>query len=160
MIVPKWWQGLGSATSILLAVILTFLLISCVAALGREVEPVEHRWRVMRVVDGDTIQFEAPWVPDPIAKRISVRVYGVDTPEKGHRAQCPQEALRGQQATDYTRSAIASAKDITVMLRDWDKYGGRVLGDIMVDGRSLRSMLIAEGLAREYFGDAKTSWCG
>jgi endonuclease YncB( thermonuclease family) len=45
------------------------------------------------------------------------------------------------------------------MLREWDKYGGRVIGDIMVDGASLRTMLIREGLAREYFGEAKTSWC-
>ena len=114
---------------------------------------------MIRVVDGDTVQFEAPWIPAPIAQRISVRVYGVDTPEKGHRAQCPQEAIMGQRATDFTKNAIATASNVQVMLMDWDKYGGRVLGDIMIDNRSLRSSLIAEGLAREYFGEAKTSWC-
>jgi endonuclease YncB( thermonuclease family) len=65
----------------------------------------------------------------------------------------------GQRATDFTKNAIASASNVQVMLMEWDKYGGRVLGDIMIDGRSLRSSLIAEGLAREYFGEAKTSWC-
>lgn len=128
-------------------------------AQGRNIEAVEHSWRVIRVVDGDTVQFEAPWVPAPIPQRISVRVFGVDTPEKGHRAQCPREAALGQRATEYTTRAITSASNVTVMLREWDKYGGRVLGDIMVDGRSLRASLIREGLAREYFGEAKTSWC-
>jgi len=42
---------------------------------------------------------------------------------------------------------------------DWDKYGGRVLGDILVDGLSLRYLLIANGYAREYFGKAILSWC-
>lgn len=139
--------------------ILTAALIYAVAALGRTPESVAYEWKVIRVVDGDTIQFEAPWIPAPISQRISVRVYGVDTPEKGHRAQCPREAAMGQRATDFTKNLIASASNVQVMLMDWDKYGGRVLGDIMIDGRSLRSSLIAEGLAREYFGEAKTSWC-
>lgn len=140
-------------------VILAAILVYAVAALGRTPEAVAYTWKVIRVVDGDTVQFEAPWVPAPITQRISVRVYGVDTPEKGHRAQCPREAALGQRATDFTKNLITSATNIQVMLMDWDKYGGRVLGDIMIDGRSLRSSLIAEGLAREYFGEAKTSWC-
>jgi len=140
-------------------VIFASVLVYAIAALGRTPEAVAYTWKVIRIVDGDTVQFEAPWVPAPIAQRISVRVYGVDTPEKGHRAQCPREAALGQRATDFTKNLIASATNIQVMLMDWDKYGGRVLGDIMVDGQSLRAMLIREGLAREYFGEAKTSWC-
>jgi hypothetical protein len=52
-------------------------------AQGRNIQPVEHSWSVIRVVDGDTVQFAAPWVPAPIPQRISVRIFGVDTPEKG-----------------------------------------------------------------------------
>jgi endonuclease YncB( thermonuclease family) len=29
----------------------------------------------------------------------------------------------------------------------------------MLDGKSLRQALITNGLAREYYGEAKTSWC-
>jgi endonuclease YncB( thermonuclease family) len=39
---------------------------------------------------------------------------------------------------------------------DWDKYGGRVLGDVILNGQSLRQMLIVNGYAREYYGEAKT----
>ena len=40
----------------------------------------------------------------------------------------------------------------------WDKFGGRVLGDLIVDGKSLRQLLLDNGYAREYYGDKKKSW--
>jgi endonuclease YncB( thermonuclease family) len=86
-------------------------------------------------------------------------VFGVDTPEKGHRAKCPQEAQRGEMASAFTKQQIASAQRRQVVLMDWDKFGGRVLGDVLLDGRSLRQMLIQNGFAREYYGEAKQSWC-
>jgi hypothetical protein len=30
---------------------------------------------------------------------------------------------------------------------------------MILDGKSLRAQLIANGFAREYFGEAKQSWC-
>lgn len=114
---------------------------------------------ITRVKDGDTVAFEAKWLPDPLPKELAVRVFGVDTPEKGHRAQCPQEDQRGQAATAFTKNAVAKSIKRQVLLMDWDKFGGRVLGDIILDGQSLRQMLIANGYAREYYGEAKQSWC-
>lgn len=114
---------------------------------------------ITRVKDGDTVAFRAPWLPDPLPKELAVRVFGVDTPEKGHRAQCPSEDARGKAATQFTTQAVMSATRRQVMLMDWDKFGGRVLGDVILDGKSLRQMLIANGFAREYYGEAKTSWC-
>jgi endonuclease YncB( thermonuclease family) len=40
-----------------------------------------------------------------------------------------------------------------------DKYGGRVLGDVFLDGKRLSEMLIANGFARRYHGEKKSSWC-
>jgi endonuclease YncB( thermonuclease family) len=112
-----------------------------------------------RVIDGDTVAFQANWLPDPLKKELSIRVFGVDTPEKGHRAACPSEAQRGQAATAFTKAQINAAQKRQVVLMAWDKYGGRVLGDVLLDGKSLRQMLLANGFAREYYGEAKTSWC-
>jgi endonuclease YncB( thermonuclease family) len=98
-------------------------------------------------------------LPDPLKKELSIRVFGVDTPEKGHRASCPSEDQRGQAATAFTRAQINAAQKRQVVLMSWDKYGGRVLGDVLLDGKSLRMMLINNGFAREYYGEAKTSWC-
>jgi len=114
---------------------------------------------ILRVIDGDTVAFQAPFLPDPLKKELSIRVFGVDTPEKGHRAQCPSEDLLGKAATNFTKDTVAGAKKLQIVLMDWDKYGGRVLGDVIVDGQSLRTLLINKGYAREYYGEAKTSWC-
>lgn len=114
---------------------------------------------ITRVIDGDTVAFQADFLPPPLKKELSIRVYGVDTPEKGHRAACASEAQRGEMATAFTKQAVSQAARRQIVLMDWDKYGGRVLGDIILNGQSLRQMLIANGFAREYYGEAKTSWC-
>lgn len=41
----------------------------------------------------------------------------------------------------------------------WDKYGGRILAEVHVDGRSLADMLIERGLARPYHGGKRDGWC-
>ena len=114
---------------------------------------------INRIIDGDTVVIQAPYLPKPLKPELSVRVYGVDTPEKGFRAKCPEEDARGHAATDFTTAAIKAATKFQVSLLEWDKYGGRVLGDIILDGKSLRKMLIDQDMAREYFGDAKKPWC-
>lgn len=118
-----------------------------------------YNYKINRVVDGDTVEFEAPFLPAPLKPKLSVRVFGVDTPEKGHRAQCSSEAQRGEAASQFTKKLVEDAKVKQVELKDWDKFGGRVLGDIILDGKSLRAELIKNGYAREYYGDKKKSWC-
>ena len=114
---------------------------------------------VTRVIDGDTIAFEANWLPDPLKKELSIRVFGVDTPEKGSRASCEEENNKAKKASEFTTKTIRNAKRVQIELMDWDKYGGRVLGDVIIDGKSLRAELIRLKLAREYYGEKKTSWC-
>ena len=120
---------------------------------------VTYDAQIVRINDGDTVVIAAPFLPAPLKPELAVRIYGVDTPEKGFRAKCPQEDARGKAATEFTKGAISASQKRQVVLYDWDKFGGRVLGDIILDGRSLRQGLIANGFAREYYGDAKTSWC-
>jgi endonuclease YncB( thermonuclease family) len=115
--------------------------------------------QIIRVSDGDTIVIAAPFLPAPLKPELAVRIFGVDTPEKGHRAQCPAEAQRGELASQYTKQLVQSGQKFQVTLYAWDKFGGRVLGDIIVNGQSVRQGLIANGLAREYYGEAKQSWC-
>jgi endonuclease YncB( thermonuclease family) len=114
---------------------------------------------VTYVIDGDTVAIEAKWIPLPMKPVIAVRVYGVDTPEKSFRAKCEAEAALGEKASEFTKDLIAQAKKVEVTFYSWDKYGGRVLGDLLLDKKSLRASLINNGFAREYFGDAKQSWC-
>lgn len=128
-------------------------------ALAKDVEMKIYNYKITRVLDGDTVAFEANFLPEPLKKELSVRIYGVDTPEKGFRAKCESENTKGLAATEFTKKSVASAKKIEVAIANWDKFGGRVLGDIILDGQSLRSLLIKNGYAREYYGEAKQSWC-
>jgi len=140
-----------------------FLLLLIVPALAfaqpRQRPGVTYDAVITRVIDGDTVAFQADFLPAPLKKELSVRVYGVDTPEKGFRAQCASEAQRGEAASAFTKQLITNSQQRQVVLMDWDKYGGRVLGDVLLNGVSLRQQLIANGFAREYYGEAKTSWC-
>lgn len=142
--------------------IITTTLLSLFAVTAFAKAPAEckvYDWQVTRVVDGDTIKFEATWLPDPLKKEQSIRVLGVDTPEKGHRAQCEKEAKAGEEATKFTKTVVKNAKKVQIQFCDADKYGGRWLGDLIIDGKKLSEMLIANGHARPYFGDKKESWC-
>lgn len=118
-----------------------------------------HAAEIIRVNDGDTVVISAPYLPEPLKKELSVRVWGIDTPEKGFRAKCAEEDRKGRAATAFTQELVSKAKTHQVEIRSWDKYGGRVLGDIFLDGQSLKDLLIKNNLARPYFGDAKKSWC-
>jgi len=141
-------------------IISVIAMLSIVAfAQGKQKEGVIYDTVITRVIDGDTVAFHAPFLPAPLKQELSIRVFGVDTPEKGFRAQCPSEDQRGQAATAFTKAQINGAVKRQVVLMDWDKYGGRVLGDVILDGKSLRQMLISNGYAREYYGEAKQSWC-
>ena len=135
------------------------MAISTIAFAQKQTPMVIYDFTITRVIDGDTVAFNAPFLPPPLKQELSIRVFGVDTPEKGFRAKCPSEDQRGQAATAFTKNAITKAQKRQIAISDWDKYGGRVLGDVLLDGQILRNMLIQNGFAREYYGEAKTSWC-
>jgi endonuclease YncB( thermonuclease family) len=141
--------------------ILLTLLLTVPALVWAQKTPqgVTYDAQIVRVNDGDTVVISAPFLPAPLKPELAVRVFGVDTPEKGFRAQCPSENARGLAATEFTKNAVKSTKKHQVTLYAWDKFGGRVLGDMILDGVSLRAELIRNGFAREYYGDAKQSWC-
>ena len=133
--------------------LLSLLLIPYLAMAQKTPQGATYDAHIVRINDGDTVVIAAPFLPAPLKPELAVRIFGVDTPEKGFWAQCPQEDARGKAATEFTKSAIASSQKRQVILYSWDKFGGRVLGDIILDGRSLRQGLIANGFAREYFGE-------
>lgn len=61
----------------------------------------------------------------------------------------------------FTEETISNAKVVQIVIKDWDKYGGRVLGDVLVDGRKLSELLIEKQYAKPYTGKGeKYNWCG
>jgi len=139
--------------------LLLLLAVPALALAQKTPQGVTYDAQIIRINDGDTVVISAPFLPKPLKPELAVRIYGVDTPEKGFRAQCPSEDQRGQAASAFTKNAVATTQKHQVILYSWDKFGGRVLGDIILNGTSLRAELIRNGFAREYFGEAKQSWC-
>lgn len=134
-------------------------MVPILALAQKQPQGVTYDAQIVRVNDGDTVVISAPFLPAPLKPELAVRVYGVDTPEKNHLAKCESEKQRGLAATEFTKKVVSASQNRQVVLYSWDKFGGRVLGDILLNGQSLRMMLIQNGYAREYYGDAKTSWC-
>ncbi len=139
-------------TKLILALLI--LTYSCTPAYAYS----SYSWKVLEVTDGDTIKVDASKnLPDGL--NISVRILGIDTPEKGKRAKCKREEAMSIAATNFARVMINEAREVVFTHLRWDKFGGRVLAEVYVDGYSLGDKMIRAGLAREYHGKEKQSWC-
>lgn len=111
----------------------------------------EYRARLIKVVDGDTFD-----VLIDVGFRISinerVRVYGVDTPERGE--------AKAAAATKFTHNfctADATEDEWPLIIRTakpHDKYG-RWLANVERNGESLADALVKAKLAKQYFGGTK-----
>jgi len=101
--------------------ILSLLLVTQVFA-QKTPQGVTYDAKILRVNDGDTVVISAPFLPAPFKPELAVRIFGVDTPEKGFRAKCPEEERRGQEATAFTKNAVATTQKHQVILYGWDKF--------------------------------------
>ena len=89
--------------------LLLLLAVPVLAFAQKTPQGVTYDAQILRVTDGDTVVIAAPFLPKPLKPELAIRVFGVDTPEKGFRAQCPSEAQRGEAASAFTKNAINQA---------------------------------------------------
>ncbi len=111
---------------------------------------------VVRIIDGDTVEVRAHvWLDQLIVTRVRLR--SIDAPEM--RASCPEEARKAVASQEALVALLKSGKAyLTALGRD--KYGGRVLGDLITgDGRLVSQSLLATGHARPYAGGRRQGWC-
>lgn len=123
-----------------------------------DVVPGPVRAHVVKTVDGDTFEVMAEiWKGTYVL--TDIRVNGIDTPEKKGRAKCDSEAALAERASAATKELIYD-KDVLLFNVQYEKYGGRVLGDVKtLDGRSVADNLVQKNLAKPYDGGTKQSWC-
>lgn len=129
--------------------------LSAMPAPAAETVPGPVGATVIRVVDGDTIEFRADiWLE--LAVTSHVRIRGIDTPEM--RGSCLEEKAMAAAARD--RLAELAGPAIRLANISGDKYGGRVVADVAADdGTDLGAAMIASGLARSYDGGTRGDWC-
>jgi len=116
-------------------------------------------YKPLKVTDGDTIKIDVS-KESPLVKKLglSVRINGIDTPEKGSRAKCKKENELALQATRFTTDLVGN-KELLLTAIKWDKYGGRLIANVKVGGVDIAQELLKKGLARVYGGEKKKSWC-
>mgnify|MGYP003142168312 FL=1 len=114
----------------------------------------EYACKVERVVDGDTIDVVLDLGFD-ILHKCRVRLYGIDTPES--RTRNLDEKARGKMAGAFLKEAIEIGKKVVIQTKLKDSKGkyGRVLGDVVVDGKNINQMMIQCHLAVAYYGQSK-----
>jgi endonuclease YncB( thermonuclease family) len=144
---PRWRRG---GTALLTIVAAAVLIVSERTARG----PIQggdrasyhdRAFRVVHVVDGDTIDIDAP---DAGKTKTRIRLWGVDTPEIAHGDQ--PEMYFGREAKEFAKQTLAG-KDVNVVLapeRTRDKYG-RLLAYVFCErgGPMFNEMLLEEGYA-------------
>jgi endonuclease YncB( thermonuclease family) len=111
--------------------------------------------RVVSVYDGDTIMVDIDQCPPIIGQGISVRIYGIDTPEI--KSKNPQGAAIAKQARDYVQDLLKTAKVIELRNMQKDKYF-RILAEVYADGQSIADLLRQKGYAVPYDGGTKQDW--
>ncbi len=115
-----------------------------------------HVSEISTVYDGDTFYINIHEWPPIVGNHIAVRVKGIDTPEiKG---KCMQEIQQARKAKQFTVAFLRNAKVVVLKNMTRDKYF-RINADVYADGKNLAEALIAGGLAVEYEGKKKRSWC-
>jgi micrococcal nuclease len=118
----------------------------------------EYRCKVLKVVDGDTVDVDIDlgfgvWLHDE-----RVRIMGIDTPES--RTSDKVEKLFGLAAKARLKELLGKE---TILKTQVNKDGedmkgkfGRILGDFVTeDGRMVTEVMIEEGHCVLYFGGSK-----
>jgi endonuclease YncB( thermonuclease family) len=98
--------------------LLVLLAMPMMAMAQKTPQGVTYDAQIVRVSDGDTVVIAAPFLPAPLKPELAVRVFGVDTPEKGHRAQCPSEDARGKAATEFTKKPLPNLPSVKLCCMD------------------------------------------
>ena len=117
----------------------------------------EYDAKVLKVVDGDTVDVDIDLGFGIVLTDERVRIMGIDTPES--RTSDQVEKLFGLAAKERLKELLGEE---TVLITKDDKHGedmkgkfGRVLGDFRVGGKTVTEILIEEGHAVAYQGQSK-----
>lgn len=103
--------------------------------------PWEGPYKVIRVVDGDTL------IADINGTEERIRLIGIDTPESVH-PDDEKNVEYGKVAAAFSESMLEGEKvSIELDVQERDQYG-RILAYIYLDGKMFNKTLLEEGHAR------------
>ena len=120
----------------------------------------EYRCKVIKVIDGDTVDVDIDLGFDIIIKGERVRIMGIDTPESRTRDKVEKKFGLASKAR---LKELIGGKSGPILKTQINRKGedmrgkfGRILGDFVTDdGRLVTEILVEEGHAVAYFGGSK-----
>ena len=119
----------------------------------------EYKCKILRVVDGDTVDVDIDLGFGVWMHRERVRMMGIDTPESRTRDKVEKKFGLASKAKLKELLPIGSMQILKTEIdrSGEDKKGkfGRILGDFIVDDKRCTDILIKEGYAVAYFGGSK-----
>lgn len=117
---------------LLIAVTITVLLVLARPDSSPAFEGNRASAKVTYIYDGDTLQING-------SERV--RIWGIDTPEKGE---------NGADAARNALSRLVDGRTVDILKIDNDRYGRTVARVILKDGRDVSRVMIESGHAVEY----------
>ena len=119
----------------------------------------EYKCKILRVVDGDTVDIDIDLGFGIWMHKERVRMMGIDTPES--RTRDKVEKAFGL-ASKARLKELLPVGSIQVLKTEIDRSGedkkgkfGRILGDFIIEDKRATDILIEEGHAVAYFGGSK-----
>ena len=113
----------------------------------------EYPCKIVRVVDGDTVDVDIDLGFNHWIHNERIRLYGVDCPEC--RSRDKEEKAAGLLAKEFVEEALHVGGTYTLTTKEKGKFG-RYLGTIyLTDKTSINAALVKERLAVPYFGQSK-----
>ena len=117
----------------------------------------EYKAKVVKIVDGDTVDVDIDLGFGVTLKDERVRIMGIDTPES--RTSDKVEKVFGLAAKERVKQLIEKDTVLkTFAAKDGEDMKGkfgRILGDFIIGDKMLTEILIEEGHAVKYFGQNK-----
>ena len=115
----------------------------------------QYKAKVVKVIDGDTIDVDIDLGFSVILAKQRIRFYGIDTPES--RTRNKEEKVRGLLSKEFVISKSPVGSYIKLVSHGKGKFG-RILGELYEldnDLVSINQQMCDEAYAVPYFGQSK-----
>lgn len=114
----------------------------------------EYRCKILRIVDGDTVDVDIDLGFGVWMHKERVRLLGIDTPES--RTKDLVEKQFGLASKQFVKDLMPIGSQ-QIIKTEKDKTGkfGRILGDFLIDGKRLTHLMVEANHAVVYNGENK-----
>ena len=113
----------------------------------------EYKCKMVRVVDGDTVDVDIDLGFGVWLQNQRIRMYGIDAPES--RTSDKVEKVYGMAAKDFVIKWTNAGDLVLKTFKDGKGKYGRILGELWYNDVNINQRMIEEHHAVKYYGQSK-----